>query len=957
MQQRLRQQRQAILWWQRQLKRSYLRVGKGQHDSGSDNTAAEATEEPVTLGGLARAERDDSGQQRQRNSSSIDNCADGSREGQQERSVQPLDAQKCPGCWKPFPASDLFHCACCRKRFCQYCSWYEGERRACCVCICAGLAAECGAVSESAKLWSVRRMADLYLVSWVPQPQPQQPPQTAISSAVRSAFEPDVASSMGASSVGIDTARQPVVRQSTSLDTDASVTVTGPVALGAGQYRLSQAVMARHGSRKKRRARSSMKIAKKRKARARFQDFSGSSEESSERSPSSKRDSSSESGRDRFDSTQFGTGGSASCAVLVADSSSRSTRHFTAAQEMSNHERAVAWSNEGFAHTGPTPCPVCHGYHLDLRTCPSHLARQEVTFKPTPGSSCHWCSGGITCCGSNHFSRHHRAQWIAEHPGASLPVRPRGAKGKGAEGEGAKGKGAKGKDAKGRGNRFVECRGKSKGKCRRVSIWCQDGTEMTWDEEYDEEEGYDEEYDDEGCQEEVVSAHPSQATLSEGSDGLRSVSEPISRSYCSSRRHRAPMVAKHLAELLPGSSEPARPQVQRAMTRAHAVDPELVRCQSQRMLDSTHSAHRVDSCFSSPASSSFQVETEARSIRNTQSELSTFLQSLSPEQAMELRRMLTETSGGYNGLLDLVNEIEAMEQSCANTEALADSCRSKVTEMVQALRDALMTSVRRTASVTVTGPGSATAGVRENIDRNMSVMNFAERLAWLTLRLTRVGAEVTFRSLSQEQVQELCRALIRTSAGHASLLALDAQVSIMQHLMAEVETLAASASRCSPAVAQELHRTYMESPQGQKLRAALASLAYGLHKAFVEASLRADWYSASVTATGPERATHDPLGENNSLGLRFASSPGDGDCGNSLALTTSSSNTNMQSDVTRSVGYARSQAHQHRVCRPGLARAVQWSDGSFAVAPPGSWSDGSSASSFDRGDTEGTNFG
>ena len=73
--------------------------------------------------------------------------------------------------------------------------------------------------------------------------------------------------------------------------------------------------------------------------------------------------------------------------------------------------------------TGP-PCPACHGHHPDLKTCPTHLARQDGTFKPTPGSNYHWCSGGVTCGGTNHFSRHHRAQWVAEHPGASLLTRP-----------------------------------------------------------------------------------------------------------------------------------------------------------------------------------------------------------------------------------------------------------------------------------------------------------------------------------------------------------------------------------------------------------------------------------------------------------------------------------------------------------------------------------------------------
>ena len=96
-------------------------------------------------------------------------------------------------------------------------------------------------------------MADLYLVNWAPQPQPQQPPQTASSSDDRGASGPAVASSMGAYSSGVDMARQPDVGQSTALDADVPVTVTGPVALGAGQYRLSQAVTARHDSMKKRR--------------------------------------------------------------------------------------------------------------------------------------------------------------------------------------------------------------------------------------------------------------------------------------------------------------------------------------------------------------------------------------------------------------------------------------------------------------------------------------------------------------------------------------------------------------------------------------------------------------------------------------------------------------------------------------------------------------------------------
>ena len=130
--------------------------------------------------------------------------------------------------------------------------------------------------------------------------------------------------------------------------------------------------------------------------------------------------------------------------------------------------------------TGP-PCPTCHGYHPDLKACPTHLARQDATFKPTPGANCHWCSGGVTCGGQNHFSRHHRAQWVAEHPGTSLPARP---KGKG-RGKGAKGKGK---------GRFA-----GKGR-RRVSVVCEDGTELVWDEEEEEEEDawWDEDEDHQG---------------------------------------------------------------------------------------------------------------------------------------------------------------------------------------------------------------------------------------------------------------------------------------------------------------------------------------------------------------------------------------------------------------------------------------------------------------------------
>ena len=214
--------------------------------------------------------------------------------------------------------------------------------------------------------------------------------------------------------------------------------------------------------------------------------FDGSSGESSECLLSSERDCPPGSSSDRPTSTQLDAGGNTFCAVLVFDDSNRGDNgavavpshvgvrkgrgralssstheHLTAAQEADNHKRAVAWSNEGFAYpcrvagTGPTPCSVCHGYHSDLKVCPTHLARQDDTYKRTPGSSCHWRSGGVTCGSTNHFSRHHRAQWVAEHPGASFPAKPKGAKGKGAEGKGAKGKGAKGRDAKGEGKRFV----------------------------------------------------------------------------------------------------------------------------------------------------------------------------------------------------------------------------------------------------------------------------------------------------------------------------------------------------------------------------------------------------------------------------------------------------------------------------------------------------------------------
>ena len=80
---------------------------------------------------------------------------------------------------------------------------------------------------------------------------------------------------------------------------------------------------------------------------------------------------------------------------------------------------------------GAVMCPTCHGYHPDLRTCPCTLATQDTTFTPSATAKCSWkVDGQHPCDGVNHFSRHHRQQWIVEHPNMTMPPANR-IKGKG----------------------------------------------------------------------------------------------------------------------------------------------------------------------------------------------------------------------------------------------------------------------------------------------------------------------------------------------------------------------------------------------------------------------------------------------------------------------------------------------------------------------------------------------
>ena len=402
------------------------------------------------------------------------------------------------------------------------------------------------------------------------------------------------------------------------------------------------------------------------------------------------------------------------------------------------------------------------------------------------------------------------------------------------------------------------------------------------------------------------------------------MSEPTPGSYCSSGHHRAPLVVEHLAGLSSGSPEPARPRAQRAVIPVRVVDPGL-----DQTSGLTRLVLRSDSSVRAQLRLLFQTEAGGRSPRDTESELLTFLQFLNLEHTMELRRVLIDMSGGYNGLLHLVDDTEAVERICADTEALADSYRNKVTDMVQALRDALMASARRNASVTVTGPERAIADAREDVGWIVPAMTFAERLACLMHRLVRLGAAVASRSPSQEQAQELYIILLRTSGGNATLLALDMQVLTMHLMAGEIEALAASTSSSVPTTTQELRRTYMSSPQGRKLRRELMSLTYGLHRADEEVLVETAPIGTSVTATGPECVTANPLGRHEFSEPQFTISPGNGGCSNPLISTPLRPGMVAPLDVTHSVENARLQSQQPRAHAFTQTRAVQRSDGNL----------------------------
>ena len=74
---------------------------------------------------------------------------------------------------------------------------------------------------------------------------------------------------------------------------------------------------------------------------------------------------------------------------------------------------------------GTVQCKLCKGYHSDTRGCPTTFAKQDRTFKPTPGAKCGWkvVQGGKTwtCNGEGHFNRHHRQVWQNENPGKTPP--------------------------------------------------------------------------------------------------------------------------------------------------------------------------------------------------------------------------------------------------------------------------------------------------------------------------------------------------------------------------------------------------------------------------------------------------------------------------------------------------------------------------------------------------------
>ena len=144
-----------------------------------------------------------------------------------------------------------------------------------------------------------------------------------------------------------------------------------------------------------------------------------------------------------------------SAAVIAGMNQNANAGNLSAFGKPKGDSRGKGSVPQNKAAAGP-PCPTCQGHHPDLRTCPTHLARQDSKFKPTPGASCHWSSGGVTCGGQSNFSRHHRAQWVAEHLGPQL-AQPKGGKGKG----------------KGKGKRSKTFAGKGRG---RVSVLCEERT-------------------------------------------------------------------------------------------------------------------------------------------------------------------------------------------------------------------------------------------------------------------------------------------------------------------------------------------------------------------------------------------------------------------------------------------------------------------------------------------------
>ena len=118
------------------------------------------------------------------------------------------------------------------------------------------------------------------------------------------------------------------------------------------------------------------------------------------------------------------------------------------------------------------------------------MAKQDTTFTVSATAKCRWRVGGqYACCGLNHFSRHHRQQWVSENPNKPIPALNLG---------------------KGRG------KGRMKGKqiVKRIAVLA-DGTLV---EDYDDEEIDHDNDDPDNGQDGMVSASAGQLALTPGLD-------------------------------------------------------------------------------------------------------------------------------------------------------------------------------------------------------------------------------------------------------------------------------------------------------------------------------------------------------------------------------------------------------------------------------------------------------